>query len=387
MQPFSTQTSSSSMKRVAAKLEPSSGRFFSSLRTSLTAPRQLPLIPRCPQFTLAEALGHTSFVLVALSYSIDDVLWLRATAVTGSTAMLAFTYFHPHGKVLWLPFRWNALFIVINTAQILRTLKERYHAEYLDEVDSKVFSSFLRDFDRVDFSKLAALGRRSYLRAGDVLFVQGDMNEYVSLVVEGEFECLVDGQRTYLLKEGNFIAEAGLHVGAEVVGPVRTSGTVRATKPSTILKFERGELVRLLKEEPGLRKSLQSHLSWDIVSKLKLQRRALERGAFADASAWTAKRNVQTDNRYEALVGAMVGGGSISEGDRRVVEKYRNVHVVDDDAHGRALEKVGWSEEEYRRGEKSELQRTRAMKRMDTARAAREDAMLLRGGETQVEGA
>ena len=84
----------------------------------MTAPRQLPLIPKSPEFTLAEALGHTSFVLVALSYSIDDVLWLRVTAVTGSTAMLAFTYFHPHGKVLWLPFRWNALFIVINTAQV-----------------------------------------------------------------------------------------------------------------------------------------------------------------------------------------------------------------------------------------------------------------------------
>ena len=32
--------------------------------------------------------------------------------------------------------------------------------------------------------------------------------------------------------------------------------------------------------------------------------------------------------------------------DKRVVEKYRSVHVVDDDAHGRALEKVGWNEEE-----------------------------------------
>lgn len=88
-------------------------------------PRHFPLLPRSPTntFSLAEALGHTSFVLVALSYSIDDVLWLRLTAVVGSTAMLGFTYFHPHGKVLWLPFRWNALFIVINTAQIIRTLR------------------------------------------------------------------------------------------------------------------------------------------------------------------------------------------------------------------------------------------------------------------------
>ena len=104
---------------------PSAPRWYSTLRTSLMVPRHFPLLPRSPTntFSLAEALGHTSFVLVALSYSIDDVLWLRLTAVVGSTAMLGFTYFHPHGKVLWLPFRWNALFIVINTAQIIRTLR------------------------------------------------------------------------------------------------------------------------------------------------------------------------------------------------------------------------------------------------------------------------
>jgi uncharacterized cupin superfamily protein len=40
------------------------------------------------------------------------------------------------------------------------------------------------------------------------------MNDEVSLVVDGELECLVDGERTYLLKPGNFVAEAGLHAGA-----------------------------------------------------------------------------------------------------------------------------------------------------------------------------
>ena len=39
------------------------------------------------------------------------------------------------------------------------------------------------------------------------------MNDHVSLVVEGEFECLVDGQRTYLLQEGNFIAEVSASAG------------------------------------------------------------------------------------------------------------------------------------------------------------------------------
>ena len=42
---------------------------------------------------------------------------------------------------------------------------------------------------------------------------------------------------------------------------------------------------------------------------------------------------------------------------------------------------------QYRRGEKRDRERRKAIKRMDTARAAREDAMLLTEEETEVDGA
>ena len=161
------------------------------------------------------------------------------------------------------------------------------------------------------------------------------------------------------------------------------------------------------------------------MSKLKLQRRALEKGAFTNPAGWTAKRNVQTDKRYEALLDAFLQGGGISDADRRVVDKYRSVHVVDEDAHVRALKKVGWSAEEvsqpvrlrsderlsrikrwmqlvilrsllhflttpiqplpellhlsqYERGVRRDVEAKVELKRMITARAAKEDAILLR---------
>jgi hypothetical protein len=75
----------------------------------LNTPREIP-IPRwiSPQrhtFTLSECFGHASFFLVAASYAVDDFLQLRLIAIAGSSAMLVFTYFHPHGRVLWLPFK------------------------------------------------------------------------------------------------------------------------------------------------------------------------------------------------------------------------------------------------------------------------------------------
>lgn len=149
---------------------------------------------------------------------------------------------------------------------------------------------------------------------------------------------------------------------------------MKATKPTTIIKFNRAELCNLLEANASLRKSLQSRLSWDIVSKLKLQRHALENGGIkADAKKWTQKRNVQTEQvrefggyekrvslslklqsnfpqRYEALLSAFIKNGTISPRDRQVIEKYRSIHVIEEGVHLRALKGLGWTGNQYKLG-------------------------------------
>jgi len=115
----------------------------------------------------------------------------------------------------------------------------------MSSFDVSIYESFLSDFDRVDFSKLRSIATLHTLPPGTVLFEQGEMNSYVSFVVTGAFECLVDGQRTYSLNPGNFIAEAGLHAGSMYKGGVKTSGTVKAREKCTILSFKRSELVEV----------------------------------------------------------------------------------------------------------------------------------------------
>ena len=71
--------------------------WMESLDTFLRKARTLPIprwiSPRHYTITAAEVLGHSSFLLVAISYAVDDFLMLRCIAVAGSTAMLFFTYY------------------------------------------------------------------------------------------------------------------------------------------------------------------------------------------------------------------------------------------------------------------------------------------------------
>ena len=146
------------------------------LRDMLLKPRTIP-VPRwvSPQHftaTLSEFFGHSSFILVAISYAVDDFLNLRIIAVAGSSVMLLFTYFHPHGRVLWLPFKWNLLFILINSYRIGKVFLDRYLAEQLSPQMIQIRNDHFYILDPPDFARLVRVGKLEAVKAGDVLVSQ-----------------------------------------------------------------------------------------------------------------------------------------------------------------------------------------------------------------------
>jgi hypothetical protein len=86
--------------------------------------------------------------------------------------MLFFTYFHPHGRVLWLPFKWNLLFIAINSYRIGNVYAKRLQAEKLPAELMKIRDDHFYVLDPVDFYNLVHLGRRETFKPGDLVVAQ-----------------------------------------------------------------------------------------------------------------------------------------------------------------------------------------------------------------------
>jgi CRP-like cAMP-binding protein len=336
------------------------GSTASYLSQFLLRQRTLPLprwvSPKHYTITLSECLGHASFLLVAASYATDDFILLRTIAVMGSTAMVFFVYFHPNGKVLWLPFKWNLLFIVINIYRIGHTYYDTFVAQrYLPPLYQQIREDHYWNVDPVDFYKLFQLAREEVLRPGDVVCRQGDMNPYIRLVIRGQLDVLRDGVKTYPLEEGNFVSESGLHAGLMLTGTVEANCTiVAAPSPSQdtilLLQWDRTQLMQLLQQEKHLRNSLKAALTWDIVRKLKGQRQMLARHEVPDAELWTVKRNEQNEDRYAAILQNMLTHPEYFRQRKRELDKYRIIHHIDDEHHRLALKKCGWTEEEYALG-------------------------------------
>ena len=148
----------------------------SFLRDVMLKPRTVPvprwISPRHYTANLSEVFGHSSFILVAISYAVDDFLHLRIIAVAGSSVMLFFTYFHPHGRVLWLPFKWNVLFILINSYRIGKVFLDRYLAEQLSPQMIQLRNDHFYIMDPPDFARLVRCGNLETFKAGDVLVSQ-----------------------------------------------------------------------------------------------------------------------------------------------------------------------------------------------------------------------
>jgi len=342
------------------KKQPS--RFLGGLNAILLAPRIIPtprwITPHRISFNLSECFGHFSFVLVALSYATDDFLLLRTIAVAGSSCMMVFTYFHPHGRVLWLPFKWNALFILINSYRIGNIMYHKYLASKLSDDLKRIKNLHFDAMELSDYVKLINVATEETYIGGTLICQQGQKNPYIRLVIQGELEVFRDGVQTYNLIEGNFVSEVGLHAGLLLSGDVDASCTVIAkldkvpkdSQSVRVLRWHRSELISLLTKENELRRSLTAALSWDIVRKLKGQRELISTQVVDDPESWTKKRKQQSEERYVSILQNILQNPDNLMKRRDELNKYRIIHNIDDERHKMALEKCGWTPDDYEAG-------------------------------------
>ncbi len=74
-------------------------------------------------FSLTDLIGTLSYALIALSYMMTRIFWLRVAAVIGLFMEIA--YFRFSGGDLKVGIGWNAIFIAINLFQIFLLVRER----------------------------------------------------------------------------------------------------------------------------------------------------------------------------------------------------------------------------------------------------------------------
>jgi hypothetical protein len=90
--------------------------------------------------------GHVSYVLIALSYWMTNVFWLRIIAVIG--LVFEIFYFRMSSGDMHTGIGWDAIFIIINLYQIFRLVYDERRLRYMKELhllSQGAFASLTRE--------------------------------------------------------------------------------------------------------------------------------------------------------------------------------------------------------------------------------------------------
>lgn len=201
------------------------------------------------------------YVLIAASYLVRDILFLRYLSIGASCASITYNslaFAHPNR----LPIFWNSLFIVVNIVQLVILYRERRVVDFSDR-ERELYETVFRSFTPVEFMKLLRIGRWKEVPAGEVLAREGQQLPEVMLLYNGHASITVAGKTVAQVKDGHLIGEMSF------LTDEPASATVTAATPTIYLGWPKLELRRLLDRNPTLRLNLHGVIGADMAHKLR----------------------------------------------------------------------------------------------------------------------
>jgi CRP-like cAMP-binding protein len=205
-------------------------------------------------------LVHFSNVLMLVSYSVRDILWLRWFAV--AAALTNIPYFLLQSTVLWPPVVWALVFSAINLYQITRIYLER-RPVVLSADEQRLYNLAFRALPPRDFISLTLAGEWRDAAAGEKILAEGEPVSRICIPIAGQVDVRRQDKTLATLTAGHLVG-TGLALTGDR-SPVEAVFTERArymTWPIQNLRV-------LLDGRPELRATLQGLVSRDLVRKME----------------------------------------------------------------------------------------------------------------------
>jgi CRP-like cAMP-binding protein len=156
--------------------------------------------------SLSDLAGHSSFVFLAISYLETDFMQLRMFAVSGVALSIVFQYYRE--KPLWIPIRWNSVFLLINVMMILLLLKEENDANNIPPEKKAMFESFeKKGMKPVEFLQLITAAKRMEVKKGDTVVSEKLKNTRVYFVKSGQLSVMKNGSKIRTIERNQFTGE------------------------------------------------------------------------------------------------------------------------------------------------------------------------------------
>jgi len=202
--------------------------------------------------------GHLAFGLIAFSFLVKDILWLRLVSIVASLFSVFYNWVIPV-EPMWIPIGWNFVFVALNLYHIAVLMYEKRPVKMNDK-NAELYETLFKDMTPVEYLKVSKIAEWKTFKPGEIIIQEGMPVKDLHLIYNGTVDVVVKDKRVADLKDGQFVGEMSFLTEK----PATATCVVRHN--AELLVWRQREFKELLKRNPSLYYSIQSLLSAQLVS-------------------------------------------------------------------------------------------------------------------------
>jgi hypothetical protein len=209
---------------------------------------------------LATIVGHLAFGLIAFSYLVKDIMYLRLLSIIASLFGCFFNYTVP-AEPMWLPIGWNLLFVVAYLYHIGILLYEKRPIK-MDGKNTELYHTLFQNMSPVEYLKISNAAEWKTFKSGETIIKEKNLVPDLVLIYNGTVDVAVNKNKVAELKDGQFVGEMSF------LTEKSATATCIVKHDAECLVWKQREFKELLKRNPSLYFSVQSLLSAQVSSNL-----------------------------------------------------------------------------------------------------------------------
>ena len=207
---------------------------------------------------IATIAGHLAFGLIAFSFLVKDILWLRIVSILASLFSVFYNWVIPI-EPMWIPIGWNFVFVGLNLYHIAIIIYEKRQIK-MDPKDKELYETLFKDLSPVEYLKISKVAQWKKYKSGETIIKQEHLVPDLILIYNGTVDVVVDNKKVAELKDGQFVGEMSF------LTEKLATATCIVKHNTECLVWKQPEFKELLKRNPSLYYTIQSLLSNQLVS-------------------------------------------------------------------------------------------------------------------------
>ena len=206
---------------------------------------------------IASLAGHLAFGLIAFSFLVKDILYLRILSILASLFSVLYNFYIPV-EPMWLAINWNIIFVLVNIYHIAVIIYEKRPVK-MSTKEKELYETMFRGLSPVEFLKITKIAQWKKFKSPLPIIQQGKPVNDLILIYNGVVDILVNDNKVAELKDGQFVGEMSF------LTEKSATATCIVKHDTECLVWKQPEFKELLKRNPSLYYTIQSLLSNQLV--------------------------------------------------------------------------------------------------------------------------